>query len=205
MNATRTETSAAGLLAGEAVYYRVNEIFYSLQGEGRWTGMPAVFIRFSGCNLRCPFCDTDFRAATEMNLTDILREVRSLSGGCRRIVVTGGEPALQLDAAIVETFHAEGYRIHVETNGTRCLPEGVDWVTLSPKEAWQDAPVVLQTADEVKVVYTGQDVEPWAAFPAACHYLQPCSGQNTKEVVDYILDHPVWQLSLQTHKLLDIR
>lgn len=193
MSATKTET------------YRVNEIFYSLQGEGRWTGMPAVFIRFAGCNLRCPFCDTDFSASAGMSLAALVREVRQLSKDCRRLVVTGGEPALQLDAAFVEAFHAEGYRIHVETNGTLPLPPGIDWVTLSPKDAWQDAPVVLEKADEVKVVYTGQDVEPWASFPAACHYLQPCSGQNTKEVVGYMLDHPVWQLSLQTHKLLDIR
>ena len=193
MNATTTET------------YRVNEIFYSLQGEGRWTGMPAVFVRFAGCNLRCPFCDTDFSASAGMSLAALVREVRQLSKDCRRLVVTGGEPALQLDAAFVEAFHAEGYRIHVETNGTLPLPPGIDWVTLSPKDAWQDAPVVLEKADEVKVVYTGQDVEPWASFPAACHYLQPCSGQNTKEVVGYVLDHPAWQLSLQTHKLLDIR
>ena len=204
MSVTRTEASATGSAAGATVY-RVNEIFYSLQGEGRWTGMPAVFLRFAGCNLHCPFCDTDFTASTAMSLSDILREVRSLSGTCRRIVVTGGEPALQLDAPFVNAFHAEGYRLHVETNGTRPLPEGIDWVTLSPKDAWQDAPVVLDKADEVKVVYTGQDVTPWAAFPASCHYLQPCSGQNTKEVVGYVLDHPVWQLSLQTHKLLDIR
>lgn len=200
MSATRTETAA-----GTSVY-RINEIFYSLQGEGRWTGMPAVFIRFAGCNLRCPFCDTDFSTSVRMSLADMLREVKDLSQDCRRIVVTGGEPALQIDDAFVEAFHAGGYRIHVETNGTRPLPAGIDWVTLSPKDAWQDgAAVVLAKADEVKIVYTGQSVEKWAAFPAACHYLQPCSGQNTKEVVGYILDHPIWQLSLQTHKILDIR
>ena len=186
--------------------YRVNEIFYSLQGEGRWTGTPAVFVRLAGCNLRCPFCDTDFSASSGMDLAAVLREVRRLSASCRLVVVTGGEPALQLDEAFVAAFHAGGYRIHVETNGTRPLPAGVDWVTLSPKDAWQDgAQVVLERADEVKVVYTGQDVESWAAFPASCHYLQPCSGRNTEEVIGYVLDHPVWQLSLQTHKLLDIR
>lgn len=194
MSATRSKT------------YRVNEIFYSLQGEGRWTGTPAVFVRLAGCNLRCPFCDTDFSAAAEMSLSDILREVRGLSPSCRTAVVTGGEPALQIDEAFVEAFHAEGYRIHLETNGTRPLPPGIDWVTLSPKDAWQPgARVVLERADELKLVYTGQDVEPWTAFPAAFRYLQPCSGQNTEEVVGYVLDHPVWQLSLQTHKLLDIR
>ena len=205
MSAMRTETSANGILTKEASY-RVNEIFYSIQGEGRWTGLPAVFVRFAGCNLRCPFCDTDFHASETLDLASVIRTVRGLSESCRRLVVTGGEPALQLDDSFVAAFHAEGYKIHVETNGTRPLPMGIDWVTLSPKDAWQEgAAVVLEHADEVKIVYTGQDVERWASFPAASHYLQPCSGQNTKEVVDYVLGHPVWQLSLQTHKILDIR
>ena len=194
MSATKTDS------------YRVNELFYSLQGEGRWTGTPMVFVRFSGCNLACPFCDTDFSAAREMTLGEILAEVRALGGECRRLLVTGGEPALQIDPAFIEAFHAAGYTIHIETNGTLPLPAGIDWVTLSPKEDWQPhGTVVLSRADELKLVYTGQDVERWLTFPAEHHFLQPCSGQNTEEVVRYVLDHPRWSLSLQTHKLLDIR
>ncbi len=186
--------------------YRVNEIFYSLQGEGWWTGTPMVFVRLAGCNLRCPFCDTDFSASQPMTLDEILADVRALAGDCRRIVVTGGEPSLQMDDAFVGAFHEAGFRIHVETNGTRPLPAGIDWITVSPKEDCQpQGTVVLDRADELKLVYTGQDISRWTSFPATHHFLQPCSGQNTEEVVRQVLDHPFWKLSLQTHKLLAIR
>ena len=110
--------------------YRINEIFYSLQGEGFWTGTPAVFVRFSGCNLRCPFCDTAHQAFTPMSADDIL----SACSEAPVVVLTGGEPGLQVDAALIEALHGAGYRVHIETNGTVALPGGIDWVTLSPKE-----------------------------------------------------------------------
>ena len=113
--------------------YRVNEIFLSLQGEGFWTGTPMVFLRFSGCNLRCPFCDTDHSGYREMSAEEIVTEILQTGGDCRRVCVTGGEPSLQLDEALVEALHHAGFQVHVETNGTRVLPGGVDWVTLSPK------------------------------------------------------------------------
>ncbi len=186
--------------------YRINEIFHSLQGEGYWTGTAIVFIRFSGCNLRCPFCDTEFDAYNEMSLDEIVAEVERISEGCGRICVTGGEPSLQIDREFIEAFHRKGYFIHIETNGTKELPDGIDWVTCSPKTDWTpSAGVVLESADELKVVYTGQDVSRWEGFNAAHRFLQPCSGRNTKEVVEFILSHPVWRLSLQTHKYLDIR
>lgn len=194
MNGTKTDT------------YRVNEIFYSLQGEGWWTGTPVVFIRLAGCNLRCPFCDTDFSHAEAWSLEELVAEALRLSGGCRHLVLTGGEPSLQVDDAFVQAFHRAGFSLHIETNGTHPLPEGIDWVTLSPKEDWQpQGTVVLEKADELKLVYTGQDVQRWLSFPADHYFLQPCSGENTKEVVRYVLDHPRWSLSLQTHKILDIR
>ena len=189
--------------------YRINEIFYSLQGEGHWSGTPIVFVRLSGCNLRCPFCDTDFSASYPMTIEAIVDHVKSLSGDCRRICVTGGEPSLQLDAALVEALHGAGFKVHVETNGTRVLPEGIDWVTMSPKRDVEglkgDGTVVLEKADEVKAVFLGKDVEEWAEFPAAWHFLQPCSCANTAETVAYIQAHPRWRLSLQTHKYLNIR
>ncbi|MBO4761278.1 MAG: radical SAM protein [Bacteroidales bacterium] len=186
--------------------YRINEIFYSLQGEGHWSGTPIVFVRLSGCNLRCPFCDTDFSASYPMTIEAIVDHVKSLSGDCRRICVTGGEPSLQIDDDFVKAFHDAGYTIHIETNGTRPLPKGIDWVTVSPKVDWiPGAEPVLDHADEIKVVYTGQDVSRWEKFDAGYHYLQPCSCENTKEVVTFIMSHPVWQLSLQTHKYLNIR
>ncbi len=186
--------------------YRINEIFYSLQGEGYWTGTPVVFLRFSGCNLKCPFCDTDFAAATAMDLDTLIAELKKTAPDCRRIVITGGEPALQLDATLVQRLHKEGYTIHIETNGTKPLPDGIDWITFSPKQDWQPtASPAITRADELKLVYTGQDAKRWLDFPADHYFLQPCSGQNTKEVVTYIMSHPRWRLSLQTHKYLDIR
>ena len=168
-----------------------------------------VFLRFSGCNLKCPFCDTDHSGFREMTAEEIVEEVVKVGGSCGRVCVTGGEPSLQLDDTLVDALHEAGCKIHVETNGTRVLPEGVDWVTVSPKVDVEglkgDGTVVLEKADEVKVVYLGKDVENWAAFPAMWHFLQPCSGENTEETMNYIMRHPRWRLSLQTHKLLNIR
>lgn len=182
--------------------YRVNEIFYSLQGEGYWTGTPMVFVRLSGCNLRCPFCDTDHSAFTEMSADEIVRE--ALKYSARRICLTGGEPSLQADNALIGAFHGAGFTVHIETNGTRPLPKDIDWVTVSPKSA-----IVLDRADELKLVLSdGADPAKWEGFPAAWHFLQPCDNaglMNTEEVVSYIMEHPVWRLSLQTHKLLGIR
>ena len=189
--------------------YRVNEIFHSLQGEGFWTGTPMVFVRFSRCNLRCPFCDTEHDEGVEMSVEEIISEILRVGNGCGRVCVTGGEPSLQLDKTLVEAFHEAGFKVHVETNGTHLLPEGVDWVTVSPKSDVPglngDGTVALTSADEVKVVFQGADVEKWASFPARWHFLQPCSCVNTDETVAYILAHPCWRLSLQTHKYLNIR
>ena len=193
--------------------YRVNEIFYSLQGEGFWTGTPMVFVRLSGCNLQCPFCDTDHFAYTEMTAVQIVSEVQSCGGPCTRICLTGGEPCLQADDALLDAFHAAGYTVHMETNGTRPVPAGVDWVTLSPKNQVTglqgSGTVVLKKADELKLVLApGVDPSAWAAFPATWHFLQPCDDggvMNTEEVTAYIQAHPLWRLSLQTHKLLNIR
>ena len=195
--------------------YRVNEIFFSLQGEGFHTGQAAVFVRFSGCNLRCPFCDTDFGTYSEMTAAEIVSEVQRLSDDPRVLVIlTGGEPSLQVDDALVAALRTTGKRLCIETNGTHPLPAGIDWITCSPKEGTR---VILPRADELKIVYLPQtsatssctppqDVEQWAEqIPATHLYLQPCSCQNTAEVINYILRHPHWHLSLQTHKYLNIR
>lgn len=175
-----------------------------------------VFLRFSGCNLKCPFCDTDHSGYREMEAEEIVAEMLRSGGECRRACVTGGEPSLQLDKALVDALHGAGFQVHVETNGTRSLPEWVDWVTLSPKTGVKglkgDATVVLARADEVKVVFEDGVDGPWEAFPASWHFLQPCdTGDPAKnkavlaETIDYIRRHPLWRLSLQTHKLLEIR
>lgn len=183
--------------------YRINEIFYSLQGEGYHTGTAVVFVRFAGCNLRCEWCDTDFASYTEMDADEIAAECLRIGEGCGRVVLTGGEPTLQADEELVKVLHKSGWMVHIETNGTGEIPVGIDWVTCSPKEGSR---VVLTEADEVKVVYTGQDVERWRQVICAKHYfLQPCSCANTEETMAYILRHPVWRLSLQTHKYTGMR
>lgn len=185
------------------IYMLINEIFYSLQGEGYYTGTPAVFLRFAGCNLECPFCDTDHKDGKEMGVADILREV--LKYPARHIVITGGEPALQLTTELIDVLHDAGFYIQVETNGTRRLPEGIDWITCSPKKM---AKPLLTRVDELKILfhYKPSDFEYVAGLYNASHYfLQPVSGKNIAEVVDYCLKHPYWRLSLQTHKLIDIK
>lgn len=180
--------------------YRINEIFYSLQGEGHFTGTPAVFLRFSGCNRACAFCDTDFGAFTEMTASEIADACAAFPS--RHLVATGGEPLLQLDSHLLRALKAHGFFVQIETNGSLPAPPEVDWVTCSPK----DAPWGIDRVDELKIVYQGQDVEQTAShFSTPLRYLQPCSGINVAETIAYILDHPRWRLSLQTHKLLDIR
>ncbi len=177
---------------------KINEIFYSLQGEGFHTGTPAVFVRFSGCNLKCSFCDTQHEEGILMSDEEILQTISVFPSNV--IILTGGEPSLWIDQTFIDLLHRAGKYICIETNGTNPLPEGIDWVTCSPK----GAPLRLSHMDEVKVVYTGQDLTEYENLKATWHFLQPCSCRNIKEVVEYILDHPRWRLSLQTHKLINI-
>lgn len=188
--------------------YKINEIFYSLQGEGAYAGVPMVFVRFSGCNLSCPFCDTSHQSFVEMTAAEIRREVAQYGCGC--VCITGGEPTLQLTEELIrEAF--EGYEVHLETNGTCPVPPGVDWVTLSPKAA----PVVLTQAHEIKLLYGqgAEDPSRWQDFEASVYCLQPIaveddpdlSARNVSATIDYCKSHPQWRLSLQTHKLIHIR
>lgn len=195
---------------------RVNEIFYSLQGEGRYSGTPAVFVRLSGCNLRCPFCDTRHEDGTMMSEAEVVEAVKRYPA--MHVVITGGEPSLQLTPSLVDALHAAGRYVAVETNGTHPLPENVDWVTLSPKGAYVDgAEVVLTRADEVKVVYDGVH-DPAAQIASlgsrltGLAFLQPMdtgdAGRNAsimQQTVDYCLKHPQWHFSLQIHKILNIQ
>lgn len=179
---------------------KINEIFYSLQGEGFLTGTPAVFVRFSGCNLKCSFCDTEHEDGVMMSDEQIIQKVCSYPASV--VILTGGEPALQIDKDFIDKLHAVGKYVSIETNGTIPLPDNLDWVTCSPK---QGARLQVEHVDEVKVVYEGQDLTEYIKIPAQWHFLQPCSCRNTQEVVEYILCHPEWRLSLQTHKLIDIK
>lgn len=196
--------------------YRINEIFYSLQGEGRWAGRAALFIRFAGCNLRCPFCDTDFTASTPYSAEALLRRLQELSPTCRFVVLTGGEPTLQADEALTQLLHQHGYYIAIETNGTHEVPNGIDWVTCSPKDAYVSiaaAQPILRKANEIKWVFDGiHEVPDYAEIDATYRYLQPCDTGNTEtneqtlqSLIRYIKEHPEWQLSLQLHKILRIQ
>jgi organic radical activating enzyme len=195
---------------------RVNEIFYSLQGEGYYSGTPAVFLRLSGCNLRCPFCDTQHESGTMMSEAEVVEAVKRYPAS--HVVITGGEPSLQLTASLVDALHAAGRYVAVETNGTHPLPDNVDWVTLSPKSAFVDgADVVLTRVDEIKVIYDA--LHDPAAQLSTIHYplstilfLQPCdtgdaarNAEIIRAAIEYIKKDPRWRLSLQIHKILDIK
>lgn len=193
--------------------YRVNEIFYSLQGEGRNAGRAALFLRLSGCNLRCPFCDTDYASSRHMSMEDILARFSQLSHSCRFVVVTGGEPTLQVDKDMTDALHGAGYTIAIETNGTKPIPEGIDYVTISPKCSYvEGAELATNRCDELKVIYDGEhEVSDFGLNPTH-RYLQPCdTGNNARNMlilhscIEYIKSHPEWQLSLQQHKILGIR
>ena len=195
--------------------WKVNEIFYSLQGEGYNTGTASVFIRLSGCNLRCTFCDTRHEEGTIMSLPEIVEQVMQYPQA-PLIVLTGGEPSLWIDNDFVMGLkQMTGKRIAIETNGTHPLPHGIDWVTLSPKTGLGnsgDVPVVLTRCDELKVVYLGQDLAQYNTITANHRYLQPCwvndkeqRLSNMRATVQAVLDNPQWRLSLQTHRILDIK
>ena len=195
--------------------FKINEIFHSLQGEGFHTGTPAVFVRFSGCNLHCAFCDTQHQTGTLMSTQAIIDEVNKYPNA-PLIVLTGGEPSLFIDEAFVEELKRQtGKHIAIETNGTRALPKNLDWVTFSPKTGFDggDAePCVLTQCDELKVVYLGQDLSKYDGIQATHRFLQPCYSENPeqrqanmKDCVDAVMKNPGWRLSLQTHRILNIR
>ncbi|WP_028535538.1 7-carboxy-7-deazaguanine synthase [Paludibacterium yongneupense] len=208
--------------------YTVKEIFYTLQGEGRHAGRPAVFCRFSGCNLWsglerqradavCRFCDTDFigvgpdggKFASADALAQRLADAwPAVDGGRRFVVCTGGEPLLQLDTALIEALHRHGFEIAVETNGTLAAPDGLDWICVSPKAG---AELRQRHGDELKLVYPQAGLMPEAVadLDFSYRYLQAMDGPdahaNTQAAIAYCLAHPQWMLSLQTHKITRIR
>lgn len=191
---------------------RVNDIFYSLQGEGHNTGCPAVFVRFAGCNLRCDFCDTDFSAYREMTDGEIVDEIRNQITEVTPqegmlVVLTGGEPTLQVDEAFIDLLHENGYVVAMESNGTKEPPKNLDWLTVSPKKR-----VIVRRCDEVKCIFDGRGLVDDYGIEADYYYLQPCDVGHeltnrliTERCVEYIKCHPRWRLSLQTHKLIGFK
>lgn len=208
--------------------YAVKEMFYSLQGEGRHTGRPAVFCRFAGCNLwsgrerdravaDCRFCDTDFvgvngegggRFKTASALADAIEAMWVGQGGKRYAVLTGGEPFLQVDDALLSALRGRGFEVAAETNGTIASPGQLDWLTVSPKGSNK---LEQTSGDELKLVFPQDGLDPSAFERLAFHHylLQPMDGPdleaNTQAAIAYCLQHPQWQLSLQTHKFMGIR
>lgn len=191
---------------------KINEIFYSVQGESFHAGTPAVFIRFSGCNLKCPFCDTHHTTGSEMSISDVIKEIMKYPA--RLIVVTGGEPSLFLTDELVDMLHEKGKYVAVETNGTNKLPSSVDWVTLSPKDDFVDNAIpVNQRYDEIKVVFDGKhNVDKYLSIPARQYYLQPCDTGNetlnreiTNKTIEHCLKEGKWRISIQMHKVLNVR
>ena len=206
--------------------YSVKEIFYTLQGEGANAGRAAVFCRFAGCNLwsgrerdrataQCLFCDTDFvgtdgpgggRFATADDLASACRATAG-SAGASLVVLTGGEPMLQVDAVLIDALHGEGFEIAIETNGTLPVPASIDWICVSPKAGTE---LQQRTGHELKLVYPqeGFDPETTEDLAFAHRFLQPMDGpardRNTALAVAYCKAHPRWRLSLQSHKLIGI-
>ena len=193
---------------------RVNEIFYSIQGEGAHSGEAAIFVRLSGCNLKCPFCDTEHQPYQDLTEEEIVRQVAEFPA--RMVVITGGEPTLQLTASLVDKLHEAGKTIAIETNGTHPIPKGVDWVTVSPKEPFVGniGKLIVKTADEVKIVLDGIHIydDPTFGITAAHYYVQPCdTGDKARNrdiinhCVQFVKQNPLWKLSLQTQKILRVR
>jgi 7-carboxy-7-deazaguanine synthase len=206
--------------------YAVKELFYTLQGEGANAGRPAVFCRFAGCNLwsgreedraeaQCRFCDTDFvgtdgegggRFATAEELAAACAEAAGRAGP-DLVVLTGGEPMLQVDEALISALHAEGFTVALETNGTLPVPDAIDWVCVSPKAGTE---LKQRSGDELKLVYPQEGLDPaeLEGLAFAHRFLQPMDGaeakRNTEASIAYCKAHPAWRLSLQTHKLLGI-
>lgn len=195
--------------------YLVNEIFYSLQGEGVRAGTPNLFLRLSRCNLTCKVethgfdCDTEFESGRWMTLDEILGEFRSLSETCDWIILTGGEPALQTDRELIDGLHAAGYKLAIETNGSFALPEGIDWITVSPKVA--EHAIRQRTAHEVKYVRGYGQAIPKTVVQAEHYLISPAfeGAEADPRTLDWCIrlckENPPWRLSVQQHKLWKVR
>ena len=195
--------------------YRVNEIFYSLQGEGVRSGTPNLFLRFSRCNLECRVethgfdCDTEFESGRSMTLPEIVAEMRALSAECRWVILTGGEPALQVDSELIDTLHAEGFLLAIETNGSVELPVGIDWITVSPKVA--EHAIRQRRAHEVKYVRGYGQAIPKTVVEAEHYLISPAfdGAELDRRTLDWCIrlcrDNPPWRLSVQQHKQWSVR
>jgi len=186
--------------------FPIVEIFHSVQGEGYHSGIPSIFIRFGGCNLRCPWCDTDFDTWTDMSIAEIVNELSKYD--CDRIIFTGGEPALQDLVTLSGFLKPLGYYLSIETNGTIEIPsDTIDWICVSPKKG---AKFKLKYGNELKLVYPQEEFNPdrFKELEFDHFFLQPMDGEdlqkNILQSVSYCIENPLWRLSLQTHKIMGI-
>ena len=189
--------------------YKIKEIFCSIQGEGFHAGTAAIFVRFSGCNLKCDFCDTDFSRGKKMEVEEIIVAMVKQNRKVKTVILTGGEPLMQVDETLVAALLSAGYAIHIETNGT-LLPKFQPlnrniWWTVSPKANEYQA---IKWGDEIKVVYTGQSeiqLKRYQEQSFEHFYLQPCSMENIETIVEIIKQEPKWKLSYQIQKAANLR
>lgn len=194
--------------------YPIVEIFHSVQGEGFHAGIPHVFVRFGNCNLRCEWCDTDFLTYDERDIESIVEEV--LSFDCKRVIFTGGEPAMQNLALIGSKLKEHGINLSIETNGTIPIDPVIDWICVSPKDQlYPNAKIKQRSGNELKVVYCGQSLDMYDDLKEGFthHFIQPCyidtdtveeNGKSFQVVEKLVKQHPGWRLSLQTHKWMGV-
>jgi len=187
----------------------VNEIFYSLQGEGVRAGEASIFIRLSGCNLTCSYCDTEFESKKEMSVEEILTELNQYS--CRWIVWTGGEPASQLTDKVVQYFKENNFKQAIETNGSMKLPKGIDWIAVSPKVAEHIIKKNFTKVHELRYTRNHSQSIPIPSIDAEYYFLSPINDgdiinkQNLQHCIDLCLNNPQWKLNLQMHKIWKVQ
>lgn len=201
-------------------HYNINEIFYSIQGEGIRAGSMNFFVRFQYCNMRCDYeagllspggfsCETEFVSGRKLNLEDIYHQIKDLNSDCYWLILTGGEPGLQVDDEFVDYFHSRGYKMAIETNGSIKLVDNIDWITVSPKVA--EHAIKQLKADEVKYVRGYGQAIPKTVVEADYKLISPAfdglhlDPKNLQWCIDLVKSNPEWRLSLQTHKFLNVR
>ena len=193
---------------------RVNEIFYSIQGEGAHSGEAVIFVRFSGCNLKCSFCDTEHQPYQDLTEDEICAEIAKYPASL--VVITGGEPTLQLTHSLVDKIHNLGKMVAIETNGTRKVPSNVDWVTVSPKSLFvgEIGKPIIKTAQEVKIILDDLHTydDPTFGITATYYFVQPCDTLNearNRDIINrclnFVKENPKWKISLQMHKILNVQ
>lgn len=193
---------------------RVNEIFYSIQGEGVHSGEAAIFVRFSGCNLKCSFCDTEHQPYQDLTEDEICAKIAKYPASL--VVITGGEPTLQLTRSLVDKIHNLGKMVAIETNGTRKVPSNVDWVTVSPKSLFvgEIGKPIIKTAQEVKIIFDDLHTydDPTFGITATHYFVQPCDTSDearNRDIINrclnFVKENPKWKISLQMHKILNVQ